>query len=306
MFFFKVFCLLIPACLFAQSFDTKMPETVPSVDGPLKSPYMLRWIEVKTGEGDLAAPGKEYTVHYTGWLRDGKKFDSSVDRNEPFKFVQGKRMVIAGWESGFEGMRVGGKRRLFLPYQLAYGELGREAIPPKAELVFDVELLGVKDVPDTKAGADVLFNFEYTGRKLLQLARAIPEAQFNWRPAPGVRSISEVLLHVAQDNELFEKSISASLKREAVEKLMAEQLAEAKKPHTREEVIQLLADSMAAPKKSMESLSAGALGRNVELFGMPTTVRGGYVMLDSHLSEHLGQLIAYCRMNGITPPWSRP
>lgn len=306
MFLSKAFYLLIPTCLLAQNFDPKMPETVPAVEGTLSSPYMLRWIDVKLGDGELAAPGKEYTVHYTGWLRDGKKFDSSVDRKEPLKFVQGKRMVIAGWETGFEGMRVGGKRRLFLPYQLAYGELGRGAIPPKAELVFDVELLGVKSVPDMKAAAEVLFTFEDAGKKLLQLSAAIPEAKFNWRPAPDARSFSEVLLHVAQTNVLLEKVVSGSLKAEAMGKFLEEQSAEAKKPHTREEVLRMLADSLVAPKKSMEALSAGALGRNIDLFGTPTTVRGAYVIFDSHLTEHLGQLIAYCRMNGITPPWSKP
>jgi uncharacterized damage-inducible protein DinB len=306
MFFCKAFCLLVPACLFAQSFDTRMPDTVPVVEGSVKSPYMLRWIDVKVGEGDLAAPGKEYTVHYTGWLRDGKKFDSSVDRNEPFKFVQGKRMVIAGWETGFEGMRVGGKRRLFLPYQLAYGELGRGAIPPKAELVFDVELLGVQTVPDIKAAADLLFTYEDAAKKLMQLSAAIPEAKFNWRPAPGARSFAEVLMHVAQTNVLVEKMTSGALKPADLEKLMQEQSAEAAKSHSREEVLRSLADSFAAPKKSMEALSAGGLGRNIDLFGTATTVRGAYVVLDSHLTEHLGQLIAYCRMNGITPPWSRP
>jgi peptidylprolyl isomerase len=85
-----------------------------------------------------------FVVHYTGWLRDGTKFDSSRDRGTPLRFEQGKRRVIPGWDAGFEGMRVGGRRRLFVPYQLAYGEKGRGPIPPRAELVFDVELLGVE------------------------------------------------------------------------------------------------------------------------------------------------------------------
>lgn len=305
MFLLKAGCLLVPVLLSAQSFDPRMPETVPPVEGPVSSPYMLRWIDVKAGEGDLAAPGKEYTVHYTGWLRDGKKFDSSVDRKEPLRFVQGKRMVIAGWETGFEGMRVGGKRRLFLPYQLAYGELGRGQIPPKAELVFDVELLGVKDVPDIKAGADLLLSFEDVSKKLISLAMALPEEKWKWRPAPGVRSIADVLVHLAQGNVLLEKIASGALKPEEVGKFFAAQAAEENKPRSRDEVVRLLAESLAAPKKSMETLSAGTLGRNVDLFGSPTTVRGVYVALDTHMSEHLGQLIAYCRMNGITPPWSK-
>src|SRR5205085_11896111 len=125
----------------AQTFSPAMPPPVPAVTGAVEQRPPLRYIETQVGTGALAAPGQEYTVHYTGWLRDGAKFDSSVDRKLPFKFVQGRRQVISGWEIGFEGMKVGGKRRLFLPYQLAYGEKGRGSIPPKAELIFDVELL---------------------------------------------------------------------------------------------------------------------------------------------------------------------
>ena len=94
----------------------------------------------------LAEAGKVFSVHNTGWLLDGTKFDSSRDK-KPLSFEQGKRKVIPGWDAGFEGMRVGGKRRLFIPYQLAYGEKGRGKIPPKAELIFDVELMDVQDPP---------------------------------------------------------------------------------------------------------------------------------------------------------------
>src|ERR1700676_4133122 len=80
----------------------------PTVTGTAVELANLRYIEIKTGEGAPTAGGQEYTVHYTGWLRDGTKFDSSLDRNEPIKFVQGRRLVIAGWETGFEGMKVGG------------------------------------------------------------------------------------------------------------------------------------------------------------------------------------------------------
>src|SRR5205809_66128 len=111
---------LAAAACHAQTFDPKMPPSVPPVAGTVELRAPLRFIEIQAGTGAAAAPGQEYTVHYTGWLRDGTKFDSSVDRNEPFKFVQGRRQVIGGWEMGFEGLRVAGKRRLFLPYQLAY------------------------------------------------------------------------------------------------------------------------------------------------------------------------------------------
>jgi len=114
--------------------------------------YSMRYIETVVGTGARAEPGKVYMVHYTGWLHDGTMFDSSRDRPEPLSFEQGKRKVIPGWDAGFENMRVGGKRRFFIPYQLAYGEKGRGKIPAKADLIFDVELIDVKDpVPETAA-----------------------------------------------------------------------------------------------------------------------------------------------------------
>jgi FKBP-type peptidyl-prolyl cis-trans isomerase FkpA len=100
--------------------------------------------ELKVGSGDEAKTGTTVKVHYTGWLTDGKKFDSSVDRNEPFEFsLPGQ--VIQGWNDGVPGMKVGGKRKLKIPAKLGYGEQGAGTdIPPGATLVFEVELLEVK------------------------------------------------------------------------------------------------------------------------------------------------------------------
>jgi peptidylprolyl isomerase len=108
----------------------------------------LQIIEVKEGAGPSAA-GKTATVHYTGWLyangQKGAKFDSSVDRNEPFSFPVGAGRVIKGWDEGVAGMKVGGKRTLIIPPALGYGARGAGGvIPPNATLMFDVELLGVK------------------------------------------------------------------------------------------------------------------------------------------------------------------
>jgi peptidylprolyl isomerase len=137
--------LLVAACA-RRAAPPPLPAAIPPAAGPLVTQYTMRYVEVATGTGAPAAPAKVYVVHYTGWLRDGTKFDSSRDRDTPLRFEQGKRRVIPGWDAGFEGMRVGGRRRLFIPYQLAYGELGRPPrIPPRAELVFDVELLGVEE-----------------------------------------------------------------------------------------------------------------------------------------------------------------
>jgi hypothetical protein len=137
---------------------------------------------VKAGDGAAAQPGQEYTIHYTGWLRDGTKFDSSVDRGKPFAFVQGRRQVIAGFDIGFAGMKVGGQRRLILPYQLAYGETGRGKIPPKAELIFDVELLGVKDVDSSREAADVLLSLDDLEKQVIALAMAVPEENTDGGP----------------------------------------------------------------------------------------------------------------------------
>jgi FKBP-type peptidyl-prolyl cis-trans isomerase len=97
------------------------------------------------GQGDGAKDGDTLVVHYTGTLPDGKKFDSSLDRNEPFPVTLGQRRVIAGWEQGLQGMKAGEKRRLTIPPELGYGSRGAGGvIPPDATLVFEVELLEIR------------------------------------------------------------------------------------------------------------------------------------------------------------------
>src|ERR1700734_600581 len=126
------------------------PPNIPKVVGIPKTLYAIKYIDIKVGTGPLAEDRKYYTVHYTGWLTNGTKFDSSFDHpgGEPITFPYGARRVILGWDTGFQGMHVGGKRRLFVPYQLAYGEAGRPpVIPAKADLIFDVELVSMSDTP---------------------------------------------------------------------------------------------------------------------------------------------------------------
>lgn len=104
----------------------------------------LKIEDLVLGEGDEACAGGRVTVHYTGWLENGNKFDSSRDRNDPFSFPLGAGRVIRGWDEGVAGMKVGGQRRLTIPAHLGYGAAGAGGvIPPNATLVFDVELLGV-------------------------------------------------------------------------------------------------------------------------------------------------------------------
>ncbi len=105
----------------------------------------LKYIDVEVGEGPAAVSGRQVTVHYTGTFPDGRKFDSSVDRNEPFTFELGAGHVIKGWDEGVAGMRIGGKRKLIIPPELGYGRRGAgSVIPPNSVLHFEVELLGVE------------------------------------------------------------------------------------------------------------------------------------------------------------------
>jgi FKBP-type peptidyl-prolyl cis-trans isomerase FkpA len=100
--------------------------------------------DVLVGEGAEASAGQMVTVHYTGWLTNGSKFDSSKDRNDPFRFALGRGQVIAGWDEGVQGMKIGGTRKLTIPPDLGYGARGAGGvIPPNATLVFEVELLGL-------------------------------------------------------------------------------------------------------------------------------------------------------------------
>jgi FKBP-type peptidyl-prolyl cis-trans isomerase len=116
------------------------------VTGPgVKTDSGLQYWDIKLGTGDVAKEGSRVRVHYTGWLTNGKKFDSSVDAGKPFDFRIGNGDVIKGWEEGVTGMRVGGKRQLRIPPALAYGKDGYPGvIPPNATLIFDIQLLGVQ------------------------------------------------------------------------------------------------------------------------------------------------------------------
>jgi peptidylprolyl isomerase len=284
-----------------------MPAAVPHAPGAVVESAPLRYIDVQVGSGAPAKPGQEYTVHYTGWLRDGSKFDSSVDAGKPFKFVQGRRQVIAGWEMAFEGMKVGGKRRLFLPYALAYGENGRGKIPPKAELIFDVELLDVKDVPPLVAAAELLTPFDSLEKQVLALAKAIPEEKYAWRPSPGVRSFKEVFLHIVNGNQLLLNVAEKSPSREELLKQVEQNAKGEQDAVSKEKIVAMLTESFAGVRKTLQGVrSTAALTRDVDFFGTPAPMGGVLATIDTHIAEHLGQAIAYARVNGIVPPWSQP
>ena len=151
---YRLILLAIATFSSACAFGGQRGSAPPKVEGKERTQFTMRYIDLARGSGAEAAPDKCYYVHYTGWLTDGKKFDSSRDTasngqpRTPLSFQQGKRTVIIGWDQGFEGMRVGARRRLIIPYQLAYGVKGRPPlIPAKATLVFDVELMDVRDGP---------------------------------------------------------------------------------------------------------------------------------------------------------------
>jgi FKBP-type peptidyl-prolyl cis-trans isomerase FkpA len=110
----------------------------------MTTPSGLKYDDLAVGSGAEAKAGRTVSVHYTGWLTDGKKFDSSKDRGQPFQFALGAGQVIKGWDEGVQGMKIGGRRKLTIPPGLGYGARGAgTVIPPNATLIFEVELLGV-------------------------------------------------------------------------------------------------------------------------------------------------------------------
>jgi hypothetical protein len=272
----------------------------PPIEGSPAELASLRYIDIAQGAGAPAAAGKRFTVHYTGWLRDGTKFDSSVGK-EPFDFIQGRRQVIAGWDVGFEGMRVGGKRRLYVPYQLAYGEAGSGPIPPKAELIFDVELLNVQDVPAVIPAVDVLQPFADLESRVMALARIIPDEKYSWRPNASARSFAQIFMRIADTAKLLDSLANDEIKTGDLAGKLAEK--DQTPPRGKYTILVALSENLAEVHKDMEGVRNGFLAGNAELFGKVTTNRGLLTRIDTAIAEQLGQAIAYAHMNGIAIPW---
>jgi FKBP-type peptidyl-prolyl cis-trans isomerase len=128
----------------AQEQEPKTVEPANEAAHEIVTPSGLKYVDLKVGAGAEAKAGNTVEVHYTGWLEDGTKFDSSLDRKQPLRFKLGAGQVIKGWDEGVAGMKVGGKRKLIIPAALGYGRMGAgSVIPPNANLVTEVELLAV-------------------------------------------------------------------------------------------------------------------------------------------------------------------
>lgn len=286
---------LLIACL-AATLSAQPPAVEGSAKGTQpKDLANMRYLDLVTGDGATYATGKRLKVHYTGWLTDGKKFDSSVDRNEPFEFVQGRRQVITGWDIGLEGMKVGGKRRLFIPYQLAYGEAGTGPIPARSELIFDVELLALSDAKTLIPAVDILIPLQTLESRLISLAQAIPEDKYTWRPAPGSRTVGEVLAHTSALIETFLEGVTGDT---GIVKSVPDLPAQGKQAS-----LEMLRAKLEAARKRAEVSRNGALALDADLMGQATNRRGLLTALDTALGTQLGRLTTYAEAMGLVLPW---
>ncbi len=175
--------------------------------------------------------------------------------------------------------------------------------------------LGAQDPAAYKR--EYLGELGYAGKNVIALAQAMPAEKYAWRPGAGVRSASEVYMHIAAGNFLLlevvgqkaPEDLYGKLEASGRERMMAliKRNAELEKTVTeKQRVVALLERSLAAVREAFEKASAADLDKPVDFFGRPTTVRGVYLRLLAHVNEHMGQSVAYARVNGIVPPWSRP
>ncbi len=141
---FTIAALIVAALAAVTAVYLSLSDDSPPVGAEVTTPSGLKYVDVVVGTGESPEPGRTVTAHYTGTFEDGKKFDSSLDSGKPYSFVIGVGSVIKGWDEGIMSMKVGGKRKLIIPPDLAYGPQGRPGIPPNSTLLFDIELLGIQ------------------------------------------------------------------------------------------------------------------------------------------------------------------
>ncbi len=195
----KIYLFFMIVGLFSVIITAQDKDTVTTDSG-------LKYIIIEQGDGIKAEPGKEATVHYTGYLTNGKEFDSSVKRNQPLSFTIGEDKVIKGWEEGVALMRVGDKFRFIIPPQLGYGERGAgTVIPPNATLIFDVQLLGVSE-PKLALGDTLLVTIFESGidsaiSQYHYLKNTMPE-QYDFRE-PQLNTLGYLLLR----NQMIKEAI---------------------------------------------------------------------------------------------------
>jgi len=161
--------------------------------------------------------------------------------------------------------------------------------------------------PRLVAAAGLLLPLQDLEKEVMALAKAIPEEKYAWRPGPGVRSFREVLLHIVNGNQLMVNVATKSPSREEVMKQIEQNGKSEQEPASKEKILGMLAESFAGVRQAMEGVrTTSALTRDVDFFGTMAPLGGVLASIDTHTAEHLGQLIAYARVNGIVPPWSQP
>lgn len=180
---------------------------VKSQDDTVSTESGLKYIVVYTGDGEKAVAGKSVEVHYTGYLTNGKVFDSSVERNEPIEFVLGNKQVIKGWDEGISLMKKGDKLRLIIPPELAYGEKGAgNVIPPNATLIFDVELVSIGEPKISMESAllsVILNNGIDSAKSLYYMLKSEKQEEYNFKESQ-LNSLGYKLLQAGKIKEAVE------------------------------------------------------------------------------------------------------
>ena len=159
--------------------------------------------------------------------------------------------------------------------------------------------------PTPAAGADLSMPLKDLEAHIMALAKAVPDEKYSWKPAAGVRSFQQVFLHIAYGNQLLLNIARNSPTGDALQKQIEEQSKNEQADVTKDKVLEILATSFTAVHRALDRARAQTLTRSVDFFGTPATTNGVLIDLETHMAEHLGQAIAYARMNGIVPPWSQ-